>query len=265
MAARADDIGDFDASGPAHWDKGLGTGEAHILITINAQSGSVLEDALSELRDGLQASGGLSIVAEVHAELIRGSREHFGFADGFSQPAIEGVSDDKAPGEGVPLARWLEGARAGEFILGYEDEESRADPKRRLPSAPDDPLGRNGTYMVWRKLYQDVALFRRTVREASRVYPDGDERKLLAKIVGRWPNGAPLVTAPGAEPKGFHPKATGRQRFPLRGRSGGAALPARSARPQDQSARRARIRRQAHVPAPPDPPGNALRTSPGPS
>ena len=213
MAARADDIGDLDGSAPTHWDSGLGTGEAHILVTINAQSSSILEDALSELRGGLEAAGRLSVVAEVHAELLRGAREHFGFADGFSQPAIEGVSDEKAPGEGVPLANGWRALAAGEFILGYEDEESRADPKRRLPSAPDDPLGRSGTYMVWRKLYQDVALFRRTVREAAHLYPDGDERRLLAKIVGRWPNGAPLVTEPGAEPKGFNPKASGANDF----------------------------------------------------
>ena len=167
MAARAQDIGDLDASAPANWDPGLGTGEAHMLVTVNAQSASILEDALSELRGGLEAAAGLSIVAEVHAELLKGTREHFGFADGFSQPAIEGVSDHKAPGEGVPLANGWRALAAGEFILGYEDEESRVDPKRRLPSAPDDPLGRNGTYMVWRKLYQDVALFRRTVGEAS--------------------------------------------------------------------------------------------------
>jgi len=213
MAARAQDIGDLDASAPANWDPGLGTGEAHMLVTINAQSTSILEDALSELHGGLEAAAGLSIVAEVHAELLKGAREHFGFADGFSQPAIEGVSDDKAPGEGVPLANGWRALAAGEFILGYEDEESRVDPKRRLPSAPDDPLGRNGTYMVWRKLYQDVALFRRTVREASHVYPYGDERKLLAKVVGRWPNGAPLVTEAGGQPKGFDPKAPGANDF----------------------------------------------------
>jgi Dyp-type peroxidase family len=213
MAARAQDIGDLDASAPDSWESGLGTGEAHVLVTINAQSSSILEGALSELRGGLEAAAGLSIVAEVHAELLKGTREHFGFADGFSQPAIEGVSDDKAPGEGVPLANGWRALAAGEFILGYEDEESRVDPKRRLPSAPDDPLGRNGTYMVWRKLYQDVALFRRTVREASHLYPHGDEHKLLAKLVGRWPNGAPLVTEAGAQPKGFDPKAPGANDF----------------------------------------------------
>jgi Dyp-type peroxidase family len=213
MSARAQNIGDLDESAPANWDPGLGTSEAHVLVTINAKSTSSLQNALSELRGGLDATGGLSIVAEVHGEMHKGNREHFGFADGFSQPAIEGVSDDRAPGEGVPVANGWRALAAGEFILGYEDEESRADPKRRLPSAPDDPLGRNGTYMVWRKLYQDVALFRRAVREASRLYPHGDEKKLLAKLVGRWPNGAPLVTEAGAEPKRFNPKARGTNDF----------------------------------------------------
>ena len=43
-------------------------------------------------------------------------------------------------------------------------------PERALPSAPADPLGRSGTYMVWRKLYQDVALFRHVLREAAALY-----------------------------------------------------------------------------------------------
>jgi Dyp-type peroxidase family len=228
MAARAQDIGDLNASAPANWDPGLGTGEAHMLITVNAQSSSILEEALSELRGGLEAAAGMSIVAEVHAELLKGTREHFGFADGFSQPAIEGVSDDKAPGEGVPVANGWRALAAGEFILGYEDEESRVDPKRRLPSAPDDPLGRNGTYMVWRKLYQDVALFRRTVREASHLYPHGDERKLLAKLVGRWPNGAPLgAHVRRSNPRdtlGFEGKLTFRHRLIRRGMPYGPPL-----------------------------------------
>src|SRR6202012_1247806 len=173
------------------------------LVTINALSDDARDAGLAALHDGMARYPCISIACEQGAEMHADTRAQFGFAGGFSQPSIEGVSEDSAVGEGVREEKtgWRPLA-LGEFLLGHEDEESRTDRKRRLPSAPDDPLGRNGTYMVWRKLYQDVALFRRTVREASKLYPDGDERKLLAKIVGRWPNGAPLVTAPGAEPKG---------------------------------------------------------------
>ena len=187
MAARAPVLGDTGPSAPEHWDAGLGSGQAHVLVTLNALGDS----ELSEMRGRI----GGEPVYEQHARLIEGAREHFGFADGFSQPAIEGVNEDKVRGGGVPLKDGGWRALApGEFVLGYEDEDSRVDPKRRLPSAPADPLGRSGTYMVWRKLHQDVALFRRTLAHAAAGYP-GDEEELAAKIVGRRRDGTPLIAS----------------------------------------------------------------------
>jgi len=61
--------------------------------------------------------------------------------------------------------------------------------------------------MVWRKLHQDVALFRRTLRDAARLYESGDEEKLAAKVVGRWRDGTPLVTSPAAPDPDFKPDA----------------------------------------------------------
>jgi Dyp-type peroxidase family len=55
-------------------------------------------------------------------------------------------------------------------------------------------LGRNGTYVAFRKLHQRVAAFRRYLHENA---PDPSEQELLAaKFVGRWPSGAPLALAP---------------------------------------------------------------------
>jgi len=214
MAARARLLGDTGESDPAGWEAGLGRGTAHLLCTINAQNGDALERALSELRDGMEDAGGLAVVHEEHAQLLEGAREHFGYADGFAQPAVEGVNDDKAPGGGVPgtEGRWRALA-AGELVLGYEDEDSRVDPQRRLPTAPIGPFGRNGTYMVWRKLHQDVALFRRALREGARLYDGGDEELLAAKVVGRWRNGTPLVLSPDAPRPGFHAAAPGANDF----------------------------------------------------
>jgi len=213
MASRATLLGDVGPSAPESWEPGLGTGEAHVLLTINAQQTSDHERALAKMKDAMDAAGGLRIVYQKDTELLPGSREHFGYTDGFAQPAIEGSSDDKARGGGVPLKRggWRPLA-PGEFILGYPDEDTRVDPKRRLPNAPAAPLGRSGTYMVWRKLYQDVALWRRVMRDAARVY-DGDEHKLSAKVVGRWRNGAPLVQYPDAPPAQFDPKTPGGNDF----------------------------------------------------
>ena len=212
MKASAADLGDVGESDPDHWEEGLGTGQAHLLVTINALDGGVLQEALDELRCGLADCGRLAVVHQEDAHMFSDAREHFGFADGFSQPAIEGVSEDATVGEGVPDTHGWRPLALGEFILGHEDEESRTDCRHRLPSAPDDPLGRNGTYMVWRKMRQDVALFRRTIREASHHYSEG-EAKLMAKVVGRWPNGAPLAKSPDAAPAYFDPRARGSNAF----------------------------------------------------
>ena len=213
MATRDEELGDTGPSAREHWDSGLGTGAAHLLVTINAVSDNARDVALQALGDGIDRHRSISIAFEERAEMHADTREHFGFADGFSQPAIEGVSQDGAFGEGVREKTGWRPLALGEFLLGHLDEESLTDPKRRLPSAPDDPLGRNGTYMVWRKLYQDVALFRRTLREASAVYADGDETKLMAKVVGRWPNGAPVTVWPDASPKQFDARRPGANAF----------------------------------------------------
>jgi deferrochelatase/peroxidase EfeB len=49
--------------------------------------------------------------------------------------------------------------------------------------------------MVYRKLAMDVAAFRRFVMEAGKRFPGGPAL-LAAKIVGRWPDGTPLVVSP---------------------------------------------------------------------
>jgi Dyp-type peroxidase family len=239
MAARARELGDTGPSAPETWDAGLGTGAAHVLLTVNATDEDVLHQALAELEDGIEAAG-LSIVHREHARLLDSAREHFGFADGASQPAIEYVNEDKKDGGGAPEkdGSWRPLA-LGEFIHGYEDEESRTarNPRKRvLPSAPSGPLGRNGTYMVWRKLHQEVALFRRTLRDAAELYPGGEEL-LAAKVVGRWRDGSPLVTFPGRTAEAFDPAEPGANDFRYAGDRDGMCCPLgahiRRANPRD--------------------------------
>ena len=54
---------------------------------------------------------------------------------------------------------------------------------------------RNGTFMIFRKLEQRVAAFRRFVQVEARSFPGGGER-LKAKLVGRWPDGTPVMLSP---------------------------------------------------------------------
>jgi len=226
MAARAALLGDGGPSAPDSWEPGLGDGAAHVLLVVNAQTPEEREDAIGKLRAAVGAATGVKIVCEHDAQLLHGAREHFGFADGFAQPAVQGASEEKARGGGVAQKHGMWRALApGEFILGYPDEDTMTDRERRLPPAPADPLGRSGTYMVWRKLHQDVALFRRTLRAAAERWADGDERRLAAKVVGRWQDGTPVETHPDAPDPAFDAAAPGANDFRYGDDLGGRRCP----------------------------------------
>jgi deferrochelatase/peroxidase EfeB len=79
--------------------------------------------------------------------------------------------------------------------------------------------------LVWRKLHQNVALFRRVLREAAERYPGGDDVGLAAKVVGRWPDGTPLVTHPDAPDPSFDPAARGANDFRYDGDADGMRCP----------------------------------------
>jgi Dyp-type peroxidase family len=222
MAARSAMLGDLGAGAAEHWEAGLGTATAHVLVILNARTRDEIEGNLADLRASIERAAGVSVVHEQYAELLLGAgggpnapaREQFGFSDGAAQPAIAGVSDNAAAGGGVPLAGGAWRALAlGEFVLGYPDEDTLVDPQKRLPSAPADPLGRSGTYVVYRKLRQDVALFRKVLRDAAARFAAGDEELLAAKIVGRWRNGTPLVKSPEQPDPGFSATAPGSNSF----------------------------------------------------
>jgi Dyp-type peroxidase family len=57
-----------------------------------------------------------------------------------------------------------------------------------------DILGRNGTYVVFRKLRQHVGEFRQYMKANSTSAED--EELLAAKMMGRWRSGAPLALCP---------------------------------------------------------------------
>jgi Dyp-type peroxidase family len=191
MAARAARLGDRGPSAPSRWEPGLGTGEAHVLVTVYAVDTPRLEAARAALK-GVGAEGAVTVVNEQHAEARTDGSDHFGFFDGIAQPAIAGSGVAARPGDGQPdgAGGWRDVA-AGEFLHGYTDEDGE------LPAAPAAPLHRNGTFMVYRKLHMDVAAFRRWIEEQGRRFPGGPEL-LAAKIVGRWRDGTPLAVSPAA-------------------------------------------------------------------
>jgi Dyp-type peroxidase family len=197
MAARAGILGDAGESAPDHWEPGFLDPGIHVLVMISANSQEALERHDARIRADAEA-GGLNVVADQVGAALPDGKEHFGFADGFAQPSIEGAGVRDAPGGGAPAKDdgWRP-IRAGEFILGYPDEQDV------LPAAPTpDQLAVNGTYLVYRKLHQHVADFRRLLADSARRYPGGEEM-LAAKIVGRWRDGTPLALSPARPDTGL--------------------------------------------------------------
>ena len=193
MRARANVLGDVGPSDPSGWTAGLGEGTAHVLVTVDTRRAEALGEHLADLRATIDTPGsGLAVVHEQRAAIHRHARDQFGFADGFAQPLVEHAGMRARTGRGTPGRWWgWMPVNPGEFVLGYEDEDLL------LPESPAPPLGDNGTFMVYRKLYQDVAGFRRFLRSEGAAFPGGEE-KLAAKIVGRWRDGTPLVLSPDA-------------------------------------------------------------------
>ncbi len=189
MAARAEQLGDAGPSAPRHWQPGLR--DSDLVIVMTTRENELLVRAGSELRDSL-THGGLVVAHTQDAHRLPDSREHFGFEDGFSQPAVAGAATGPRVGEGT-LTRWRRWRELalGEFVLGNRDEGGGLSP------APLGPLGDDATFMVVRKLAQDVAAFRRfTASAAERLGVEASW--LAAKMVGRWQNGSSLARHPDA-------------------------------------------------------------------
>jgi len=182
---RARLLGDVGDSAPATWEWGAPGGEpVHFALLVYAAGAKPLSDALGALEGELGAAG-MRVLRRLDTAPAQ-PREHFGFRDGVSQPQIAGLGD----------ATGANTVAAGEFLLGYRNEYGL------MPDGPGD-LGRNGTFVVMRQLSQDVAGFwdwceRESAGAGGR--PDAAARvRLAAKLVGRWPSGAPLVLAPDAD------------------------------------------------------------------
>jgi deferrochelatase/peroxidase EfeB len=203
----------------------------HMLITLNAQMNgdgsavAALDSKTRAIETLCQSIGGVQILSghnrpgqpsarhqELSAITVRAKdgtivpspKEHFGFTDALGDPVFEaqypdGFEKKAAAGNGAVdgAGNWRPLA-TGEFLLGYPDEAQEI-----AGAAMPLDFSRNGTFMAYRKLHQNVVAFRTfmsaTAARFGAVFgiddPSDALETLAAKIAGRWSDGVPLARA----------------------------------------------------------------------
>ena len=186
MVARAQMLGDMGANHPDNWIGGLASPRLHAIAILFARDVAERQRVTREHQAFLARTPGVEVLSSLDLDATPPfdyAHDHFGYRDRLSQPEIEGTGVQPTPGSGPPI-------KAGEFILGYSDEDG---PPVGLPQPAI--LSRNGSYMAYRRLEEHVGAFRDFLRQHGGPTSEGQEL-LAAKLMGRWRSGAPLVLAP---------------------------------------------------------------------
>jgi deferrochelatase/peroxidase EfeB len=204
-AARVGDIGD---SAPDHWWSRSGGWQLqgapptdptaigalmHLVITLHDGDAAVRETHTADLMAMIASAStagipALELVFRQDSDPLAVGHEnmiHFGYADGFTQPRVDGVpwdppvSPDPDDRPRVP---------AFNFVITPK-------PSVPVPSAEEGPPGQNytahsflynGTFAAFRVLAQDIAAFEAFINQAD------DPELLAAKMCGRWRDGTPV-------------------------------------------------------------------------
>ncbi|HEY4067881.1 MAG TPA: hypothetical protein VGM74_13360 [Burkholderiaceae bacterium] len=194
MAARAGVLGDVRGNHPDHWrlPERYGPADAprpaaglppvdlatvHVVVQLRgAAAGDWPVELAPLLENGLEVLSVQPMRRTPASAASTNSREHFGFIDGFSQPAVGAKNEALAWDDAVP---------AGEILLGHANERGDG----RVPGTPDALLD-NGSFLVVRKLSQRVEVLNRVVDQVAGA---SDTADVLSRMMGRHPHGEPLV------------------------------------------------------------------------
>lgn len=217
LAERSTYLGDpTDPEASGHrrnWVVGGPKNEADVLVIVASDA----EDDLATMVDAVKEEAShrhLTLLFEQQGRTLPGAlrgHEHFGFKDGISQPGIRGRVSS-TPGDfftpryvnaGDPHAAIF--ARPGQvlvwpgqFLLG-ERRQNTESMTASAPAAVNFPKwARRGSYVVCRRLLQDVPAFVEFVADGAAAV-GLDKVRVASMLVGRWPSGAPLMRVPAAD------------------------------------------------------------------
>lgn len=153
----------------------------HGVVLVTGNDDAQVKQKLDSIKKVFQSSVKelKTISGKVRPAPFKG-HEHFGFNDGISQPAIDGV--DRAPkgqdtiDQGVILCN--RGSNAGQHPDWMTD----------------------GSFMCFRKLEQNVPAWNKFLVDASNTLGTWSGQ-LGARLIGRWPSGCPLQLSPEFDDK----------------------------------------------------------------
>ena len=198
-ASRRVILGDEGESAAKNWAWGNPESPVDIVLLLFANEEAEINKRLTEIKTNIESQKGVEIIKSLSAGRQPTAHEHFGFLDGIGQPIIEGT-DKKA--SQVNRTGHATVIKAGEFILGYQNEMQKIDDLPKLERMQD--FGRNGTYVVFRQLEQHVDKFWNYIKEkagdSDGISSQSDQDSLAAKMVGRWRSGAPLTLYKDSDP-----------------------------------------------------------------
>ncbi|HWW61976.1 MAG TPA: hypothetical protein VN181_11455, partial [Thermoanaerobaculia bacterium] len=127
---------------------------------------------------------------------------HFGYRDGLSDPRLAWPEIWPSDGQDTPTDT------LNNFVIGYPSShampgpvETKDDPTSVAPAR----IAKDGSYLAFRVLAQDVAAFEKFLDEHAPAAAEAIGKPveharewLAAKLMGRWRNGSPLSVSPDA-------------------------------------------------------------------
>ena len=198
---------------PSRWLVGGPKDEADITIIVASDGADLLKQTVRKIKDQARRAD-LELMFEQNGQTLPGDlrgHEHFGFRDGISQPGVRGKLSS-TPGDYI-TPRYMEDtdprrlymakpgqflAWPGQFLLGEDRQSTESHINSTSPASNFPDWARRGSYLVMRRLSQDVRAFWRFAYAASSTL-GMDVTRFASMLVGRWPSGAPVMRVPAAD------------------------------------------------------------------
>lgn len=212
MGALAGSLGDPVVAGkPSGYRLGTDWDDTpDLLLLVGGESQTAVAQAGDALIVAAKAAG-LELCYHESGAKLPGDVEHFGFRDGISQPGVRGRLSAKADDFLTPRLLVPDDANfgrfskpgqqlvwPGQFVFGYATQLPH-DPFSLGPKSTGGAAWmENGSFLVFRRLGQDVPRFQAFASELASSLTRITGRNVNAEyaaalVVGRWPDGTPLL------------------------------------------------------------------------